>query len=99
MGRTAFSRAKPRTTCVDSASSRTRARVATSLVGRLHNWRCSVLWCRQLLMQLIESKLSRTSMGARPASAIELRQWLKSTPSEEETRRISVVVVDVTPPE
>ena len=37
--------------------------------------------------------------GARPASAIELRQCLKSTLSEEEARKISVVVVDVTPPE
>ena len=36
--------------------------------------------------------------GARPASASELRQCLKSTLSDEEARKISVVVVDATPP-
>ena len=41
----------------------------------------------------------RQSCAKRRGSAIELRQCLNSTLSEGETRRISVVVVDVTPPE
>ena len=36
--------------------------------------------------------------GARPTSASELRRCLQSTLSEDEARKISVVVVDVTPP-
>ena len=42
--------------------------------------------------------MPRAPTGARPASASELREFLKSTLSEEEARKISVVVVDVTPP-
>ena len=42
--------------------------------------------------------MPRAPTGARPASASELRQCLKSTLSDEEARKISVVVVDVTPP-
>ena len=40
----------------------------------------------------------RAPAGARPASASELRHCLQSTLSEDEARKISVVVVDVTPP-
>ena len=43
--------------------------------------------------------MPRAPMGVRPASASELSRCLKLTLSEEETRKISVVVVDVTPPE
>ena len=43
--------------------------------------------------------IPRAPTGARPASASELRQCLKSTLSDEEARKISVVVVDATPPE
>ena len=42
--------------------------------------------------------MPRAPTGARSASASELRQCLKSTLSEEEARKISVVVVDMTPP-
>ena len=42
--------------------------------------------------------MPRAPTGARPASASELGQCLKSTLFEEEARKISVVVVDVTPP-
>ena len=42
--------------------------------------------------------MPRAPAGARPASASELRRCLKSTLSDEEARKISVVVVDVTPP-
>ena len=42
--------------------------------------------------------IPRARTGTRSASASELRQCLKSTLSEEEARKISVVVVDMTPP-
>ena len=41
----------------------------------------------------------RTPAGARPASVDESRECLKSALSVEEARKISVVVIDVTPPE
>ena len=42
--------------------------------------------------------IPRTPTGARSASANELRQGLRSTLSEEEARKVSVVVLNVTPP-
>ena len=42
--------------------------------------------------------MPRAPTGARPASASELGQCLKSTLSDEEARKISVVVMDLTPP-